>query len=190
MSGNYGAGKTHLAHKLVGVGHTVALASPIRTIVFRMFLDEIFHATDQESKEKRVGKGKIQKVLKKDKISKVSKPVLDNFHVEIDGKDLTQITVRDILRLVGAAGRSYRKTYWIQQTCKLLEERMGVTVKGLAVDDVRFVNELEGLKKWAKKQGFEVIHYWVGEPPDDNYENKELFSLCDYTIDRRKNEKD
>ena len=184
LSGGYGAGKTHYCRSLVGPSNTVALAGPIRSDLFKIFLDDRIHSTDQKVKEALFGKSVLDKGLKKQKVSKVSKPVLDRFHQILDKEDLTRLTTRDILKLYGDAGRQYRKQYWVQRTCKLLE---GKESNLLAVDDVRFVNELEGLKKWADKNGYKVQHYFVG-PPDGLYENSELFTLADYRIDWRKGE--
>lgn len=178
MSGDYGAGKTFLANSVTSATSVVALASPIRTDLFRLFLDTRIHATDQETKNSKMGEEVIQKALNKNKVSKVSKPVLDRFHQAIDGKNLTELTVRDMLILWGNAGRDYNKNYWIKRTCKILGE---IDSDTLVVDDVRFMNEKRELIKWATKNGYSVLHYYIGDM-DTNYNNQELYFDSDYRL--------
>lgn len=178
LSGGYGSGKTYFARNLCGAGNVVSLAAPIRSDLFRLFLDDRFHSTEQAVKNELIGLTEIKRALGKDKVSKLSRPVLDRFHEVIDGKDLTTLTVRDMLIAWGDAGRAYRKSYWIQRTIKILE---GITGNLLAVDDVRFINELESLKKWADKKGMLVQHYYIGSDCS-GYDNSELSELADYRM--------
>jgi hypothetical protein len=178
MSGGYGAGKTYFAHQLVSPSNTVALAAPIRTDLFKIFLDSRIHSTDQDVKNELVGEAVLKRALSKSKVSKVSKPLLDKFYEIMSEKDLTKVTIRDILVGWGDAGRAYRKDYWVKRTIQLLEE---LNSNLIAVDDVRFINEKEKLCKWAEKQGYSVQHYFMGHP-DDGYENVDLSLTADYQL--------
>jgi len=182
LSGNYGAGKTHFAHQLVGASNTVSLASPIRSDLFRLLLDTRIHSTDQAVKNEIFGEAALKKALAKCKVSKVSKVLLDKFYEDISERDLTQVTIRDILIAWGSAGRRCNKNYWVKRAIKILSE---LNSSLLAIDDVRFMNEKEVLLKWARKCGdVKVQHYFVGNP-DDCYENVDLSLDSDYTINWR-----
>jgi len=178
MSGGYGEGKTYFAHQLVGVSNTVSLASPIRSDLFKIFLNTVFHEKGQDVKDSLFSVGEVKKALKRSKVSNISKPVWDNFYELLDKEDLTNLTVRAMLKFWGEAGRAYRKDYWVNRTIKLLE---GLNSDLIAVDDVRFINEKEKLCKWAGKNGMKVQHYFVG-CPDEGYENTDLCLGSDYKI--------
>lgn len=178
LSGGYGAGKTFFAHQMVGAGNTVALAAPIRSDLFKVFLDTKIHSTSQDVKNEFIDYNVLTKTLKKPTISKVSKPLWDKFYELMSEKDLHSVTYRDILKGWGDAGRALNKNYWINRTIKLLEE---FNSNLIAVDDVRFINERDKLCKWAEKRGFDVHHYFVGHA-DDCYDNIDLALQADYNI--------
>jgi len=182
FSGNYGAGKTTAANAMVGKANSFALADPIRKQVFYLLKDSLIHSKDQNDKNKKVGKGKILKCIKEKPASnKISAPVFRNFKEAcLKEKDLTQVTYRRMLQLYGGAGRKVNRYYWTRECLKLMVEVHSSS--SVAIDDVRFVAELEEIRSFASKRKIRVVHIWLGEPADDNYENKQLEGLADYKM--------
>lgn len=180
-SGNYGAGKTHWSHLIVGPSNTVALAAPIRQYLFRILNDDRVHSTKQSVKESRFPKTPLLKVLRMNNAPpKVPKKLFIEFQSALaERESLDDVTVRDLLVLMGGSGRNISKNFWVKETIKLMDNISRYS--NLACDDVRFTNEKKKLVEYAEKSGITPVHIYIGDP-DDNYENKLLYEECDYKV--------
>jgi len=180
-SGSYGAGKTYWGNLNVGNGNTISLASPIRRYLFRIFNDDRVHSTSQDVKNSRFPKTLINKCIRTNSMpSKVPKRLFLEFQSSLaDLEDIGNLSVRDLLIIMGDAGRKLNSNYWINETKKMLDDVSKHS--NICVDDVRFLNERSKLKEWAIKNYITPIHLFIGEP-DELYNNQDLYDSCDYNV--------
>ena len=179
LSGGYGAGKTTFARKVCGNSNIVSLASPIRSILFKIIKDMRVLSSKQEDKDGLIDTSDLLIILKKDKVKGVNQKLFIKFISLLGEEDLGGVTVRRLLQLVGNAGRSLNKNYWIKEAFKLLDSLEGVNI---GVDDVRYQNELNKLKDYGLKKGYNIIHYFIGNA-DCLYDNQVLYKSADYYLD-------
>ncbi len=180
ISGNYGVGKTYKGKLLCGASNTVALAAPLRETLLRCFRgDTRLSSPKQEDKDAIFGASELKNFLKRERVKGVEKRLFLEFQQALaEIEDFRKVTVRDVLKLMGNSGRVLSKNYWVRLATKMLEEK---TSPMFAVDDVRYVKEVEYLKKWAAKNNINVIHYYIGESVE-GYENEKLRKMADYIL--------
>jgi hypothetical protein len=184
MSGGFGAGKTYLSHNLATTSNTVALASSMRVLLMKCFRgDSRICSTKQEVKNEIFGEHQIKEFLRRERVKGLDKQLFLTFQQDLaEQKNINTLTVRNMLEIFGGAGRKVNKNYWLKKTVESLSECEGNI---LCVDDVRFINELDYLNKWAKKNNIKVFHFFIGEV-DEYYDNQALYSKADYIMDWRK----
>ena len=178
LSGGYGAGKTYFCHRMVGISNTVALATDIKSDLFKIFKDTRFHSTKQEDKDSLVSEEDLLRVIKKERVKDIPISIFRKFTTALaELKDLRTLSVKNVMQIYGGCGRSLNKHYWVNRTIERLAECKG----DIAVDDVRFVNEFGQLNKWALKNNIDVVVLWAGVP-DAEYNNLILRDMAEYTI--------
>lgn len=173
--GNYGSGKTFLSRKIST--DTIALASPIRSIAFQLLCDPKVHSLNQEEKESSL---EIPKTFKKPK--GISQMFFDNFLCCVD--DFPK-TYRGFLQAVGKAGRDISPNFWVNRAKDTIKDIL-ITRDIVCVDDLRYVNEFNQLKKLDAT----VVPIFVYDGEElVGYELDKLLKKADITIDnyRKKN---
>jgi hypothetical protein len=179
LSGGYGAGKTRFSRRMVGSSNTVALATAIRSDLFKIFKDTRFHSTSQKDKDSLISEKDLVSVLKKERIKGIPANIFRRFTSALgELVDFKNVSIREVMIIYGGCGRVLSKNYWVNRTIAKLKELEG----DIAVDDVRYINELTKLTDFAKKEGLDVVQLWVGEK-DSEYDNTLLYDSAEYKID-------
>lgn len=179
LSGAYGVGKSTLASSLAG-SNVVSIASPLRRLLLKCFRGaEALHS--RKAKTSTFDKKELKSFLKKERVRGVEKRLFLTFQTNLASLDsLDDLTGRDLLKLFGDSGREVCKNYWVSLCVKdILDQKAPI----LCVDDLRYMNELAYLRKWAKKRFYECTHIHIGEALEEHgYDLTELYEVSDYKL--------
>lgn len=164
ISGNgMAAGKTTLAHKLVGESSTYALADVMRHELRKLYPSYDWFNKSQDYKDST-------------QVVELS---------EVDEKRGVQApTVREVLIKYGQDKCREDPAYWAKKlVAYLCTQIVGKSV--IAIDDVRKICELETLKKaFPNSHHFHV--FYSNATPERIYDNEALQRMSDYSVIRHK----
>jgi dephospho-CoA kinase len=154
----HGAGKTYLAKKIASGTHQIfSIANMIRKELEKEYPKYDWYNKSPSFKEKTI--------------------------VKETGK-----TVHEMLDKRGNEKKSKNKLYWAQQISDILIYNKDTLKLDIAViDDVRFVDEYEYIKKQFQQEY--ITHVHIINPhakPEPLYENEKLRDLADYHIISKK----
>jgi hypothetical protein len=156
-----GAGKTTLAHKLVGERFTYSLAGTLRNELKRLHPEYDWHNKTQAYKDNTQ---------------------VTQYLIKSPGDPFRVLSLRQVLQEYGQEKCKNDPCHWVKKLVAKLVMEPGLSV--IAVDDVRKICELEVLKQaFPNTYHMHIKHSSAIHEPI--YESAELEEVADYVIYRK-----